>query len=79
MGLMGSIAGAGAALGPFIVGALSDRYGLWVLQPLMVAMMAGQLVIWAIIPILNRRSQRGSPRDKARVVQASAAPATQAL
>lgn len=50
MGLMGSVGGAGAALGPFIMGGISDRYGIWAIQPVAVGMIAGFTGLWALTP-----------------------------
>lgn len=50
MGLMGSVGGAGAALGPFIMGGISDKYGIWAIQPVAVGMIAGFTVLWSITP-----------------------------
>lgn len=50
MGFLGSVGGAGAALGPFIMGAVSDVYGIWTIQPIAVAMIAGFTILWAISP-----------------------------
>ena len=58
MGLIGSIAGAGGAVGPLVTGAISDRYGLWTLQPVMAAMMAGDLVAMFFITRLSRKKPR---------------------
>lgn len=50
MGLMGSVGGAGAALGPFIMGGISDKYGIWAIQPVAVGMIAGFTILWAFTP-----------------------------
>lgn len=58
-GSIGWIAGfgqAGSALIPFITGTLAERFGIWSLQPLVVAMMGLMTVMWAMVP-------KGSGKD----------------
>ncbi|KAL1411114.1 hypothetical protein Q8F55_002064 [Vanrija albida] len=50
MGMMGSMGGAGAAAVPFITGAISDKYGIWTLQPIGVAMIGAYIVLWMMVP-----------------------------
>jgi len=57
-GSIGWIAGfgqAGSALLPFMTGALSSKYGIKSLQPLLVAMMSVMTVMWALVPRVPRR------------------------
>ncbi|ORX33800.1 major facilitator superfamily domain-containing protein [Kockovaella imperatae] len=49
IGLMGALGGAGSAMMPFIVGALSDFLGIWVLQPVCILLMIGDLILWILI------------------------------
>ncbi|KAK7438384.1 hypothetical protein VKT23_017996 [Stygiomarasmius scandens] len=50
IGLIGACAAAGAAIIPFITGTVAQAAGIWSLQPLMVGMLALQLVIWVLVP-----------------------------
>ncbi|KAF9553571.1 MFS general substrate transporter [Agrocybe pediades] len=57
-GSIGWIAGfgqAGSAVFPFITGAISQRHGIKSLQPLLVAMMAFMMFLWALVPRAPRR------------------------
>ncbi|KAG6908937.1 hypothetical protein DXG01_002716 [Tephrocybe rancida] len=52
-GSIGWIAGfgqTGSAILPFMTGAISNKYGIKSLQPLLVAMMGLLIVLWAIVP-----------------------------
>ena len=52
-GSIGWIAGfgqAGSAVFPFMTGALSSKFGIKSLQPLVVAMMAFMTIVWALVP-----------------------------
>ncbi|RDB30820.1 Bypass of stop codon protein 6 [Hypsizygus marmoreus] len=58
-GSIGWIAGfgqAGSALLPFMTGALSSKFGIRSLQPLLVAMMGLMIVMWALVPRGPRRA-----------------------
>lgn len=58
-GSVGWIAGfgqAGSAVLPFMTGALSSRFGIKSLQPLLVAMMSVMTVMWAFVPTSARRA-----------------------
>lgn len=50
MGMMGSMGGAGAAAVPFITGAVSDRFGIWTLQPIGVSMIGAYILLWMMVP-----------------------------
>ncbi|GAA5922828.1 hypothetical protein JCM3775_006151 [Rhodotorula graminis] len=45
----------GSALFPFITGALAQRHSPAVLQPVMVALMAGMLILWTLVPSPARK------------------------
>ncbi|KAF8191791.1 MFS general substrate transporter [Pholiota molesta] len=50
---IGWIAGfgqAGSAVFPFLTGAISEKHGIKTLQPLLIAMMAFMLILWALVP-----------------------------
>ncbi|KAJ3516394.1 hypothetical protein NLJ89_g1148 [Agrocybe chaxingu] len=56
-GSIGWIAGfgqAGSALLPFMTGAIAANHGIKSLQPLLVAMMAFMMVLWALVPTARR-------------------------
>ncbi|GLB45227.1 putative MFS general substrate transporter [Lyophyllum shimeji] len=58
-GSIGWIAGfgtAGGALVPFMTGAISSKFGIRSLQPLLVSMMGLMIVMWAIVPKGPRRA-----------------------
>lgn len=63
MGLMGSVGGAGAALGPFIMGGISDRYGIWAIQPVAVAMIGGFTALWALTPKPKRAKKAKKAKE----------------
>ncbi|KIO26091.1 hypothetical protein M407DRAFT_15159 [Tulasnella calospora MUT 4182] len=49
IGWIGAFGPTGAALLPFMTGALASKYGVQVLQPLLIAMMAAQIVLWFFV------------------------------
>ncbi|GHJ86104.1 hypothetical protein NliqN6_2506 [Naganishia liquefaciens] len=49
-GLIASTGAAGAALFPFITGALSERFGVKTMQPVIVAMLAVCFLLWIPVP-----------------------------
>ncbi|KAF8155520.1 hypothetical protein B0H34DRAFT_808609 [Crassisporium funariophilum] len=58
-GSIGWIAGsgqAGSAALPFMTGAIASRHGIQSLQPLVVAMMAFMMLLWALVPASPRRT-----------------------
>lgn len=73
MGLMGSIGGAGAALGPFIMGGISDKYGIWAIQPVAVGMIAGFTILWAFTP--KRKVAVKAPKEGVEGMEVEAGPA----
>ncbi|KIY68294.1 MFS general substrate transporter [Cylindrobasidium torrendii FP15055 ss-10] len=50
IGWVASLGQAGSALFPFVTGALAEEYGTESLQPLLIAMMAFMMIIWAVVP-----------------------------
>lgn len=50
IGLVASLGQVGSAMLPFITGAISQHTGVWVLQPLMVALLGFSLLVWALVP-----------------------------
>ncbi|KAF9265534.1 MFS general substrate transporter [Marasmius fiardii PR-910] len=57
-GAIGWIAGfgqAGSAVFPFMTGALAGKFGIKSLQPLLVAMMVGMMILWGVLCLTGRR------------------------
>ncbi|KAJ7434635.1 major facilitator superfamily domain-containing protein [Mycena galericulata] len=50
IGWIAGIATAGAAVVPFVTGAISSKTGIKSLEPVLVAMLAAMLVLWSIVP-----------------------------
>lgn len=59
IGFIAAMGQIGSAIMPFIAGSISDTYGVWILQPLMISMMGASLVLWAFVP----RRKPGTKRD----------------
>ncbi|KAJ1300814.1 hypothetical protein OPQ81_002454 [Rhizoctonia solani] len=55
MGWVASVGQAGAALFPFLTGILIQKYGVGVLQPMLVALFGGMTISWALIPSSTKR------------------------
>ena len=55
IGLIASLGQVGSAIIPFMTGGVAQHTGIWVLQPLMLSLMAGWLVFWIFVP----RTQKG--------------------
>ncbi|KAK9246474.1 major facilitator superfamily domain-containing protein [Lipomyces tetrasporus] len=53
IGFAASIGGGGAAVFPFITGAMAQAKGAWVLQPLVVALIGAMILIWITIPTVE--------------------------
>ncbi|EJU06128.1 MFS general substrate transporter [Dacryopinax primogenitus] len=56
IGWIASVGQVGSALFPFLTGLLSQKFGIKVLQPLLVAMMASCIGLWALVPAIPRRT-----------------------
>lgn len=50
IGLIASMGQVGSAIIPFMTGGVAQHTGIWVLQPLMLSLMAAWLVFWAFVP-----------------------------
>ncbi|KAK8846779.1 hypothetical protein IAR55_005867 [Kwoniella newhampshirensis] len=57
IGWIASLGQAGSAMMPFITGAISERYGVWVLQPITIAFTGASLILWFFVT-------RASPSDR---------------
>lgn len=55
IGLIASLGQVGSAIIPFMTGGVAQHTGIWVLQPLMLSLMAGWLIFWVFVP----RTQKG--------------------
>ncbi|QRV85562.1 major facilitator superfamily transporter [Ceratobasidium sp. AG-Ba] len=52
---MARVGQAGAAMFPFMTGAMTQKYGAKVLQPILVGMMSSLLILWALLPSSTKR------------------------
>lgn len=50
IGILASMGQVGSALIPFITGGIAQHKGPWILQPFMIALMAGSLALWVFVP-----------------------------
>jgi len=50
IGIIASIGQVGSAILPFITGGIAQSRGVWILQPLMVALMGLSLIVWFFVP-----------------------------
>lgn len=50
IGFAAAFGGGGAAIFPFVVGAIAEAKGVQVLQPIALALLAGILALWLILP-----------------------------
>ncbi|EUC64161.1 MFS general substrate transporter [Rhizoctonia solani AG-3 Rhs1AP] len=57
IGWIASFGQAGSAVFPFMTGALAQKHGVKVLQPMLVGMISSLLVLWTLIP--NGQKRRG--------------------
>ncbi|KZO93805.1 MFS general substrate transporter [Calocera viscosa TUFC12733] len=57
IGWIASFGQAGSAVFPFLTGTLAQKYGIKVLQPVLVAMILAEGGIWAFIPLGERRPE----------------------
>ncbi|CAE6433725.1 unnamed protein product [Rhizoctonia solani] len=55
IGWVASFGQAGSAVFPFMTGALAQKYGVRVLQPLLIGMMSVLIVIWIVVPSGSQR------------------------
>lgn len=57
IGFSATVGQAGSAAFPFLTGAIASKAGVKVLQPIMVALLAGMGILWAIMPRVKRPTQ----------------------
>ncbi|KAG8716017.1 hypothetical protein FRC11_011273 [Ceratobasidium sp. 423] len=55
IGWIASFGQAGSAVFPFMTGALAQKHGVKVLQPMLVGMLSGLIVLWTLIPAAPKR------------------------
>ncbi|KAL7424380.1 hypothetical protein Q5752_000062 [Cryptotrichosporon argae] len=55
IGWIASLGQVGSAIMPFITGGISERYGVWILQPLIIAFLGASVVLWALVPRSRKR------------------------
>lgn len=53
--LMVSVGQSGSAFFPFIVGLISGKKGIWVVEPVVVTLLGAQGLCWFLIPKVARR------------------------
>ncbi|OSX59421.1 hypothetical protein POSPLADRAFT_1150582, partial [Postia placenta MAD-698-R-SB12] len=53
--LISSIGQSGSAFWPLIVGIMSTKSGIWVVEPTVVALLGAQGICWALVPKVGRR------------------------
>ncbi|GHJ89634.1 hypothetical protein NliqN6_6036 [Naganishia liquefaciens] len=61
IGFVAAVGQIGSALFPYAVGPLSEHYGVWSLQPLLVAMMGSLLLFWVIVLWVCRNRWKVKP------------------
>nr|XP_019008732.1 uncharacterized protein I206_06414 [Kwoniella pini CBS 10737]OCF47513.1 hypothetical protein I206_06414 [Kwoniella pini CBS 10737] len=66
IGWIASLGQAGSAIMPFMVGAISEKHGVWILQPFTVAFMAADVFLWFLV---TRSSHRHTKRLKKHSLQ----------
>ena len=55
--LMSSVGQSGSAFWPLMVGIMSTKKGIWVVEPTVVALLGAQGVCWLLVPRVGRRSE----------------------
>jgi len=55
IGFAAACGGAGASAFPFAVGAIAQRKGVQVLQPIVMALLATLLVLWLCLPRIQKK------------------------
>ena len=53
-GFSASIGQAGSAAFPLLTGAVASKAGVQVLQPIVVSLLAGMAILWALMPRVKR-------------------------
>ncbi|KAK9311331.1 major facilitator superfamily domain-containing protein [Lipomyces starkeyi] len=58
IGFAASFGGGGSAVFPFIIGAMTQSKGVWVLQPFVLALIGAMVIIWITVPSFEERGIR---------------------
>ncbi|EOD44270.1 putative mfs protein [Neofusicoccum parvum UCRNP2] len=70
IGFAAALGGSGAAIFPFAVGVLAQAKGVRVLQPVVVALLAALLSVWALMPRLKKEKEGDAEEGAASGVEA---------
>lgn len=55
--LISAVGQSGSALWPLIVGIMSTKNGIWVVEPTVVALLGAQAICWWMVPKVERRDE----------------------
>lgn len=55
--LMSAVGQSGSALWPLVVGIMSTKKGIWVVEPTVVALLGAQAICWWLVPKIDRREE----------------------
>lgn len=55
--LMSAVGQSGSAFWPLMVGIMSTKKGIWVVEPTVVALLGAQGICWLLVPKVGRRSE----------------------
>ncbi len=55
--LMSSVGQSGSAFWPLVVGVMSTKKGIWVVEPTVVALLGAQGICWMLVPRVGRRAE----------------------
>ncbi|KAJ9107428.1 hypothetical protein QFC21_000879 [Naganishia friedmannii] len=77
--ILDSVGSAGAALFPFVTGALASKYGVKTMQPFVVAMLAACFLLWIPIPknaeeLPENKKKRSIPLEEVKPAHAATSP-----
>ena len=56
VGIVGALGNAGGAIAPFTTGLLAQSKGVWVLQPVILTLVASMIVTWWFLPNIPSRN-----------------------
>jgi len=55
--LISSVGQSGSAFWPLVIGIMSTKNGIWVVEPTVVALLGAQGICWALVPKVGRRQE----------------------
>lgn len=55
VGIVGGLGNAGGAIAPFTTGLLAQSKGVWVLQPVILSLIASMIGTWLFLPNIPER------------------------